>query len=218
MVRIIKAAAPCPSPTARTAAGFIDLSHEVQAQLDQARDEAAGILDIARREGDEIRRQAECVGRRQAEEAAQQRVRDEVARQLATAVPALYEAAQALRAARAGHLAQCETGVVRLAAAIAARLVRRELTADPQLPLALIREALDLAAGCQQIRLRLAPEDYKTLLPAVSQLTGAQGDGVTAEVIADASVTPGGCIAQTEFGTIDQRFESQLARIVEELI
>ena len=38
-----------------------------------------------------------------------------------------------------------------------------------------------------------------------------------AEIIAEASVSPGGCRVETRFGTIDQTFEAQLARVEEEL-
>jgi flagellar biosynthesis/type III secretory pathway protein FliH len=37
------------------------------------------------------------------------------------------------------------------------------------------------------------------------------------ELIADPQITAGGCRVETRFGVIDQQFESQLARIEEEL-
>jgi len=40
----------------------------------------------------------------------------------------------------------------------------------------------------------------------------------SAEVTADAQITPGGCRVETRFGSIDQQFESQLKRIEEELL
>jgi len=36
------------------------------------------------------------------------------------------------------------------------------------------------------------------------------------EVVADPAVTRGGCRVETRFGTIDQQFEAQLARIEED--
>jgi flagellar assembly protein FliH len=38
-----------------------------------------------------------------------------------------------------------------------------------------------------------------------------------AEMIADPEISPGGCRIETLHGAIDQQFESQLARIEEEL-
>ncbi|MFQ5550985.1 MAG: FliH/SctL family protein [Gemmatimonadales bacterium] len=37
------------------------------------------------------------------------------------------------------------------------------------------------------------------------------------DIVADSAVSPGGCFVETEFGNIDQQFETQLARIEEEL-
>jgi flagellar biosynthesis/type III secretory pathway protein FliH len=36
-------------------------------------------------------------------------------------------------------------------------------------------------------------------------------------LVSDATVTAGGCRVETRFGTIDQQFEAQLARVEEEL-
>ena len=36
------------------------------------------------------------------------------------------------------------------------------------------------------------------------------------QIVADASVSPGGCRVETRFGTVDQTFEAQLARVEEE--
>ena len=37
------------------------------------------------------------------------------------------------------------------------------------------------------------------------------------QIVADATVSPGGCRVETRFGSIDQTFEAQLARVEEEL-
>ena len=48
-----------------------------------------------------------------------------------------------------------------MAAAIARRVIRRELTRQPEIPLALVREALELAAGSAQVRIHLNPADHR---------------------------------------------------------
>jgi flagellar assembly protein FliH len=37
-------------------------------------------------------------------------------------------------------------------------------------------------------------------------------------IVADESITAGGCRVDTEFGSLDQQLEAQLARITEELL
>ncbi len=217
MIRIIKASESPPPEPHEEPAEFIDLADQVQTHLKHAREEATRLIEEARRQAAQIRHDAERQGRQQAEAELAQRVQDHVERQLACVLPSLQQAIDQLGAARTSHLKQCETRVVQLAAAIAARLIRRELQNVPDIPLELIREALQLATGAPHIKLRLAPEDHQLLQERLADLNGFTDVG-HAEIVADPQVSRGGCIVQSEFGIIDQRFESQLARIVEELI
>ncbi len=217
MIRIIKASEPPPAEPPEEPGEFIDLTDQLQLQLNRSRDEATRLVEEARDQAEQIRRDAELQGRQQAEAEFEQRVRDEVEQRVARVLPSLQQAIDQLSAARTSHLKQCETRIVQLAAAIAARLIRRELQDVPEIPLELIREALQLATGSSQIKLRLAPEDYRILRERLADLDGFTDAG-HAEIVADPQVSRGGCIVQSEFGIIDQRFESQLSRIVEELI
>jgi flagellar assembly protein FliH len=101
---------------------------------------------------------------------------------------------------------------------MAARVLRRELKADPQVPLPLLREALELSRGSAEVRVLLNPDDYAALRDEVQTLTAEFSRVGATQVIADPRVTPGGCRVETRHGVIDQQFESQLSRIVEELI
>jgi flagellar assembly protein FliH len=83
--------------------------------------------------------------------------------------------------------------------------------------LQLIREALEMSAGTSQVRIHLHPADHDTLSGQVDRLAKELRRIGPAEIVADAEITPGGCRIETVHGTIDQQFESQLARIVEEL-
>lgn len=219
MVRIIKASAAvteCPDAASETA-GFIDASVEVRSQLNNARNEASRILKEAQEQADGIRQDAEQEGVCQATRTVQKQVRLEVGRRLETALPALEEAVRSIDCEKARHLKQCEAHVVRLATAIAERLVRRELGHAPDITLDLVREALDLAAGSERIKLHLNPADYGTLGEQADQLTARLSETTATEIVANPAVSLGGCLVETEFGDIDQQFESQLARIEEEL-
>jgi flagellar assembly protein FliH len=137
---------------------------------------------------------------------------------LAPALSALRQAAADLQQAKQAWLSHWEASAVHVAGAIAARITRRELSRQPEITLALVREALELAAGSPSVRLRLNPEDHKALGAQVRTVVDAISALGDAEVIADPQISPGGCRVETRFGTIDQQFESQLKRIEEELI
>jgi flagellar assembly protein FliH len=199
--------------TSSVAFNFDDMAAQAKSHLDGVRAEAIKIVAKAQQEAAEIRRRAELDGR----QAALQAVEDVVQKQLATVLPALRQAIEDIHHAKQAWLTHWETSGVHVAAAIAKRLVRGELTRQPEIPVTLVREALELAAGSSQIRVHLHPDDHKALEGHVRMLVQEMSGLGTAEIIADEGVSRGGCRVETRFGTIDQQFEAQLDRIEEEL-
>ncbi len=194
-----------------------DMSSQAMTLLDEARAESNRILSHAKEEAVAIRTQAAEEGRRAAEDSIEQLIEQRVAERCDLLRPTLERSFAEFERARRDWLARCETGVVRLATAIARRIMRRELTVQPEIPLALVREALQLAAGSSRMRLLMNPADLQVVGKQVQKLLDEHAGVATAELIAEAGVTPGGCRVQTEHGSIDQQFEAQLARIAEEL-
>lgn len=192
---------------------FDDLATQAADCLAQAEANAAEIVAKAKSEADGIRRQAAEEGCK----AAMQEFDKMVAAHVAPAIAALHQTAGELHHVKQEWVSHWETGVVRLAAAIAARVIRREVREQPDITLSLVREALDLAAGSPNVRLYLNPEDYKALGVQVRTLIDAVSAIGDAEVTPDATISQGGCRVETRFGTIDQQIESQLQRIEEEL-
>jgi flagellar assembly protein FliH len=144
-------------------------------------------------------------------------VRKQFAQQLETLLPALKQVVEDIRQAKQAWLTQWEKSAVHVAAAIAERIIRRELSNTPEITLTLVREALELAAGSSELRIHLNPGDHETLGARVEAILGELSGLAPAELAADPEITPGGCRVETRFGTIDQQFEAQLARIEEEL-
>lgn len=200
---------------------FDDMAVKAGQYLDKVRAEAVQILVKAKQEGATIRQKAEQEGRKQAqtsvEQQADRRAQELVAGQMQTLVPALKQVVQDLHHARQTWLAHWERTAVHVAAAIAARLIRRELSQTPEITLKLVREAMELAAGSPQIRIHLNPKDHESLGGHVQALFQELATVGKPELIADPQITAGGCRVETRFGVIDQQFEAQLARIEEEL-
>jgi flagellar biosynthesis/type III secretory pathway protein FliH len=196
---------------------FDDLAVQAQRYLEKVRGEALQIVAKAQKDAQALRQKAEVEGRKAGQAIVEQSVQKQLGTQLTTLLPALRQAIEEIRHARQSWLIHWEKSAVHVAAAIAARLARRELSQHPEIPLALVREALELAAGGAELRLHLSPGDLAALKPQVEALMGEFSSLGAAEIIADPQVTPGGCRVETRFGTIDQQFEAQLARIEEEL-
>ena len=205
------------SGTHAVAFNFDDMTAQANRYLERVRAEAAQIVRRAQEQAaamrGQIRREAEAEGR----QAALQAVGQMVGQQMATALPALNKAVEGIRHAKQTWLKHWEQSAVHVAAAIAQRVLRRELTRQPEVALTLVREALELAAGSTQLRIHLHPDDHRTLAGQVETLAKEMSSVANAELVADPEITRGGCRVETRFGVIDQQFEAQLARIEEEL-
>ncbi|NUQ62434.1 MAG: hypothetical protein HUU20_08090 [Pirellulales bacterium] len=196
---------------------FDDMAVKAGHYLDKVRAEAAEVIAKARQEAAVIRQRAEADGRQAGQKSFEQSVQKQLAQQLATLLPALRQAVAEVEHAKQAWLRHWEKSAVHLAAAIASRLVRRELAAEPEITVRLVREALELAAGSSQLRLHLNPADHAALAPQIQALLREFSHLAPTELISDPEITLGGCRLDTRFGTIDQQFEAQLERIEEEL-
>lgn len=187
------------------------------AYLAKVKAEATAIITEARAEAARIKTQATEEGRKAGLQAADATLKAKVDGQLQSIVPALQQAVQSILQTRQAWQRKWEQHSLRVALAIAQRIIRREAAQEPQITLDLIREALELGAGNEQVTLRLNPADVATLGDRIEKLTTALGKLAPSTIVADPAVTAGGCRVDTEFGSIDQQFEAQMARIAEEL-
>lgn len=120
-----------------------------------------------------------------------------------------------LRSLRRDLVRRAEREVVELALAIAMRVVRRELSLDPELLLAMARVALDRLSDVTTANIRLHPDDY-TVAMAGRGATALASHGV--QILADPSVGRGGCIVQSEAGAIDVGVAAQVDELTHVLL
>lgn len=217
MSTVIKAAATARPPQG-IAFNFEDMTQQAKEYLDQVRLRAGQIVLDAQKEAEAIRRKAEEDGRQAAMRAAESVLDQKVGKRMETLLPALRKAGEEIQQAKQAWLGQWESSAVKLATMIAGRVVRREIARCPEITVALVREALQLAAGSSQIRVHLNPADHATLGAQIASIATELSRAAPAEIIADPAVTPGGCRVATKHGSIDQQIETQLARIEHELL
>lgn len=189
-----------------------DIKQRGDALLEQAHACSADIREEARQAGyaEGCRQAAEAI-----EEQIEQRAREVAEQQLLTS---LNKAVRQLAASRAAWLRSWETGAIRLAIAIAKRLVRRKVAEDREVTCELVAEALELFAGATEVTLRMNPDDLQTLGNRLDELFKQVGTASPLQVVADPTIETGDCIVQTTEGTADGRLESRLQRIEEELL
>ncbi len=106
---------------------------------------------------------------------------------------------------------QVEKELVTLALTVARQLVRRELKADPQEVLGVVREAMAvLPVGARNVQLHLHPEDAAVVRDALS-LGGAEHSWKIAE---DPVLTRGGCKVTSDSSQIDASVERRLNSVI----
>jgi flagellar assembly protein FliH len=194
-----------------------DMRQQAGAYLEQVRRQGAQLLAEAQQQADAVRRRAEEDGRQAAMKAAEKILDEKIGQRMQTLLPALQKAVAGIADAKQDWLGHWERSTVQLAAAIAGKIVRRAAPNLPDVTLQLIREALEMQAGTSQLRIHLHPADHDTLRGQVDRLAKELRRIGPAEIVSDSEISPGGCRIETVHGAVDQQFEAQLARIVEEL-
>ncbi|QEG33054.1 FliH/SctL family protein [Bythopirellula goksoeyrii] len=204
-------------PLREVAYDLTDFSGQAENYLDQVRAEAMKIVQKAKQEAIAIRSQAEEAGRKAAHAAVEKILDEKVAQQMRTLSPALAAAVGQIVDSRSSWERHWEGAIVDLACAISARIVRREISATPEISLDWIRESLELAGGAAEISLHLNPTDLTTLRDQIQRLTEILSPAAPARLVPDETITSGGCRVETEFGTVDMQLETQLKRLAEEM-
>ena len=105
--------------------------------------------------------------------------------------------------------ADVEQDAVKLALAIARKVLNRELTTDPEALTGLARIALEKLNLRELQRVRVHPLDA----PAIEKMLAASSGPRRVEVIADGTLERGGAVFETERGNLDASVTTQLGEI-----
>jgi flagellar assembly protein FliH len=126
----------------------------------------------------------------------------------------LTQTLEEVTALRAEMIRQTEHQFVRLALAVARRLVLREITLDPDLLIAIARVAMDRLGEMANVTVRLNPEDFA----ATAAVREREWTGSQVTVVADARLPRGGCRIESDFGAVDAGVEAQLQELAHALL
>jgi flagellar assembly protein FliH len=110
---------------------------------------------------------------------------------------------------------QVENELVRLAIAIAAQIIRREIKLNPGEIVAVVREAVKvLPLAAQKISLKLHPEDADLVRSVLALEEMSPGWSL----VEDPLITRGGCKVDTEVSHVDATIEHRLAAVIATLL
>ena len=157
--------------------------------------ELAAAVEAARAEGARL-------GEAQAQAAAQQAIGEERA--------AVLSALQDFAIRRDEYFRRVESEIVRLALAIARKVLHREAQMDPLLLAGVVRVALDQMQAGTRVMLRSSPESADLWREFCEQ--HCQGNHAV-EVVADSALEGHVCLLQAEVGSSEVSLDSQLQEI-----
>ncbi len=182
----------------------------------------AAVAGASRRSGPEVRAGGEDLEARIAQlerrvaEARQEGLREGEAagmkRALAEVEPAverLARSAAEIASLRARFRRDAEEDVVKLALAIARRILNRELHCDPEALLGLVKAALDRLDARELHRLRLHPGDAAAIEAHLRRL----GLPERLELVPDPALERGSAVFETSRGSFDASLGTQLEEI-----
>ena len=125
------------------------------------------------------------------------------------ALARLSRSIEEMSKSKARFRAEVEEDAVKLALAIARKILNRELNSDPEALVGLARVALDKLNLRELQRVRVHPADA----PAIEKMLTASAAPKRVEVIPDGTLERGGAVFETDRGMLDASVTTQLREI-----
>lgn len=169
---------------------------EAEAVIEEARAQRAAIESAAREAG-------YAAGRAEALAAGEE--------ELVAIKAAFQDSILKLQRLREELVGQCEQEIIRLVLEVSKKIVQREVSADREIVLTLIRVALARISDNTPATIRVHHDDYQFLEARRHEFLS--GENGIVHVVEDRSISRGGCVIETEFGQIDARIEQQFKEI-----
>ena len=206
-------AEPPPDPAA--------LRADAEAALASARAEAAELLDDAHIQAEALREAAWQEGFHQGQAEAKVTVEAEMRTEWAARQDALRAEldgiAESIGTAREALWQRQEGEMVALALDIARQVVKTEITQNPAVVHAVLANALRRITDKDNVRVRVSVSDAPRVKEAREDLMEIVDGLRFIEIAEDRRVGDGGCVVETNAGTIDAKIETQMAEVARAL-
>lgn len=120
------------------------------------------------------------------------------------------------RRARENAVRDLEPEIISLACSIAERIIKKAVEMDPETVVRVARHVLESAELQAPLTLKVNPQDLEILRGRVEELKNLVGGQV--ELSTDECVSRGGCVVESQGGSIDGTLLTQLENIKKQLL
>jgi flagellar assembly protein FliH len=189
------------------AARFIkDARREAACLVEEAGAQADSVRETARREGWQA-------GLQSARAEAEARCDQEVDRMRAALSAEMQEIVDGIGEARADLWKRQEQEMVAFVLDISRQVIKTEIQQNPNVVMEILRSAMRRVTDKENLRVRVSLGDVERIRAAREDITQIV-DGIRGlEIVDDRRIGPGGCVIETNAGTIDAKVETQIAEI-----
>jgi len=108
--------------------------------------------------------------------------------------------------------------LIKLAIALAERIVKKEIAVDPDVVKANVQKAVELSIQKSDIEVVVNPADRELLEDYAGYITETFARIKRVNIVTDDSITLGGCLVRSGGGVVDMQIETQLDEIKRRLI
>jgi len=178
---------------------------EIARQKEQAKAECEVMLRKAKEEKARIEKEAYDRGFAQGEQAGTAAGK----KKFETVTQQFEELVRRMASHREQLHLRYERDLVALVKMICDRLLHHELATNPRVIEACLREALQFVADNAVVRVYLSPDDFNRLRETALDLGELFGGRKRIDLLEDATIAPGGCRLETDFGEVDATLESR---------
>ena len=197
-----------PQYGSRTRSGT-GIKQQSDETMSEAQNEAQAIIQKAQAEAKNIEEKAFQSGY----EAGHESAISEIEGKVSSISKAFEKGLRDIAALKDEILGQAESDIIRLTIAVAERLLCGELKHNPDSIVAIVKEAIKMARSNGDVTIRVNPEDAATLKEHISELAEYISNTDKVRIEGSESLTPGGCIVETETNSIDMSLETRLETI-----
>lgn len=103
-----------------------------------------------------------------------------------------------------------EQQILEIAVAIAQRILNYELDTNSEAVVSVVKAAMAKVYNQEQVTIRVNPHDFDTVMLSKPELEAILQREQSISLVADQTVSRGGCLIDSQFGTVDARLENQL--------
>jgi len=179
--------------------------------LDNAGREAGEIVRKARAEAEEIARETRRAGYEEGYRDAFDKAGEEAESLRAEARDVLRQAERIYRE----KLGSLKDDIISLALDIAEKIVAAQLSLDREMVLNIAAEALRMVSDRERVTLFVHPSEGELFRSRKGDLEKVMTDRAVIQVVADPAVSPGGCLVDTEQGTVDASLDARWKNLLD---